>query len=281
LLLINQILSKMFGKEIRMNRLFNGGKNAVIVAVDHGMFDGPIPGMINLRETIGKISSVVDGILISPGMLKECGSAFSFKGAPVPIVRINWSDIYCFHWNYNQANTVVACKVEDAVAAGAEMVVISLTIATGNPETDAKNIEVYCRLKNEAEKLGIPVIGELFPAYSYKLNREEMHEKVYSGCRILSELGTDMIKTFYTIDFKKVTESTPVPIFGLGADKKPTQLEALQLAADEIRDGARGVVFGRNAIQVPDPVSFQEALCEVVKNGMTPLDAVAEFNLRD
>lgn len=281
LILINQNLSKMNGKEIRISRLFNGKKNAVIIAIDHGMFDGPIPGMINLKETIGKISPVVDGILISPGMLKECSSAFSFKGAPIPIVRINWSDIYCFHWNYNQANTVVAATVEDAAAAGAEIVVISLTIATGNPETDAKNIEVYCRLRNEAERMGIPVIGEFFPAYSYKLNREEMQEKVYSGCRILSELGTDMIKTFYTNDFRKVTESTPVPIFGLGADKKPTQAEALQLAADEIRDGARGVVFGRNAIQVPDPASFQEALCEVVKNGMNPRDAVGKFNLQD
>lgn len=264
-----------------MSRLFNGDKNVVIVAIDHGMFDGPIPGMINMKETIGKISPIVDGILISPGMLRECSSAFSFKGAPVPIVRINWSDIYCFHWEYNQANTVIASTVEDAVRGGAEVVVISLTVATGNPGTDARNIEVYCKLKNEAEKLGIPVIGEFFPAYSYKLNREEMHEKVYSGCRILSELGTDMIKTFYTNDFRKVTESTPVPIFGLGADKKPTQAEALQLAADEIRDGARGVVFGRNAIQVPDPVSFQRALCEVVKNGMKPLDAINHFELKD
>jgi DhnA family fructose-bisphosphate aldolase class Ia len=271
----------MYGKEIRISRLFNGDRNVVIIAIDHGMFDGPIPGMINLKETIRNISPVVDGILLSPGMLRECSGAFSFKGAPVPIVRINWCDVYCFHWNYNQANTVVAVTVEDAVSAGAEIVLISLTIATGNPEIDARNVEVYSRLKNEAGKLGIPVIGEFFPAYSGELKREELQEKVYSGCRIISELGADMIKTFYTHDFRKVTESTPIPIFGLGAEKKPTQAEALQLAADEIRDGARGVVFGRNAIQVPDPVSFQKALCEVVKNGMNPQDAINQFRLKD
>ena len=41
----------------------------------------------------------------------------------------------------------------------------------------------------------------------------------------------------------------------------------------------RGVVFGRNAIQVPDPMAFQAALCEVVKRG-TPVDeAVAAHGL--
>ena len=90
-----------------------------------------------------------------------------------------------------------------------------------------------------------------------------------------------MIKTFNTHDFKKVTESCPVPIFGLGADKTPTQIQALQLASDEIRDGARGVVFGRNAIQVKDPFAFQAALCEVVKRGLSPSDAVSRFLLKD
>ena len=90
-----------------------------------------------------------------------------------------------------------------------------------------------------------------------------------------------MIKTFYTHDFKKVTESCPVPIFGLGAEKKPTQLEALQLAADEIRDGAKGVVFGRNAIQVPAPHLFQRALCDVVKTGLSPAEAIKKYSISD
>lgn len=264
-----------------MQKLFNKGKNAVIVAVDHGMFDGPIPGMENLNETIKSVNPDIDGILLSPGMLKTLNNVFNYKGAPIPIVRINWSDVYCFHWNYNKANTVIAYNVDEVVSNGAEIVLVSLVIATGNPETDAANIELYCRLMNQADKMGIPVIGEFFPVNSEELSQEEMHEKVFSSCRILSELGTDMIKTFYTNQFKKVTESTPVPILGLGASKTPTQLEALQLAADEIADGARGVVFGRNAIQVKDPFSFQAALCDVVKDNLPPAAAVSKYNLTD
>jgi DhnA family fructose-bisphosphate aldolase class Ia len=269
----------MTGKELRLDKLFTKGENAVVVAIDHGMFDGPIPGMIDLKETVRNINPCVDAVLLSAGMLKHVGGAFNYKGAPMPIVRLNWSTVYCFHWNYNDAVTVIATQVEDAVAAGAEIVLVSLTLQTGSEAQDAKNIEVYCRLVNDARKWGVPVVGEFFPAHSDDLTPEEMHKKVYASCRILSELGADLIKTFYTNDFKKVTESSPVPVLGLGAAKKPTHREALQLAADEIRDGAKGVVFGRNAIQVNDPFKFQAALCDVVKGRLTVADAVKQYAL--
>ena len=76
-----------------------------------------------------------------------------------------------------------------------------------------------------------------------------------------------------------MTESSPVPVLGLGAAKLPTQRAALQLAADEVAAGAGGVVFGRNAIQVPNPTAFQQALCDVVKRGMTPDEAVTKYRL--
>jgi DhnA family fructose-bisphosphate aldolase class Ia len=237
--------------------------------------------MIDLQETAKKISHEVDGVLISPGMLHACKDLFGRKGAPVPIVRINWSTVYCFHWDYNKGATVVASTVRDAVALGAEIVLVSLTIGTGDEERDAANVEVYGRLMNEARGMGIPVIGEYFPILSDKLDPSQLHEKVYSSCRVLAEIGADMIKTFYTHDFKKVTGSCPVPVFGLGAERMPTQLEALRLAANEVKDGARGVVFGRNAIQVPDPAAFQQALCAVVKKGTDPGEASRRYGLKD
>lgn len=271
----------MNGKHLRLEKLFNKGENAVIVAMDHGMFDGPIPGMINLKETAAKINPCVDGVLLSPGMLKHLRFAFNYKGAPMPIVRLNWSSVYCFHWNYNHAYTVLAQTVEEAVANGAEIVLASLTLQTGSEETDTRNVEIYSRLVNAANKLGIPVIGEYFPAHSGTITAEQMHEQVFTCCRILSELGCDMIKTFNTKNFKRVIESCPVPVFGLGAEKTSLQIQALQLAASEIGDGAQGVVFGRNAIQVKDPIAFQAALCDVVKREILPAEAVEKYKLTD
>jgi DhnA family fructose-bisphosphate aldolase class Ia len=266
---------------IRYERLFNRTERAVIVAMDHGEFDGPVPGMIDLPETAAKVDPCVDGILLSPGMLPHCRQAFNYKGAPMAVVRLNWSTVYCFHWNYREAVTVPAFRPAEALRLGADVALVSLTLETGSEATDARNVEVYRELCAEAKSLGLPVIGEYFPADPDSLTPEQLHRKVYASCRIISELGADLIKTFYTNNFKAVTESCPVPVLGLGAAKMPTQLQALQLAEAEVRDGAGGVVFGRNAIQVRDPGAFQRALCDVVKRSLPAAEAVKTHGLKD
>jgi DhnA family fructose-bisphosphate aldolase class Ia len=271
----------MTGKDIRLKRLFSRG-NAVIIAADHGEFDGPIPGMIDLPRTLSAaINPEVDGVLLSPGMVRHCAEIFTRRGGPLAVMRVNWSSVYSFHWGYNDAATVPAMSIADALTRGADLVLISLTLQTGSEERDARNVEVFCRLLNEANRLGIPAIGEFFPTHSGELTPEEMHEQVYAGARIVAELGADLIKTFYTHRFREVVAGCPIPILGLGAEKAPSQVEALQLAEREVRDGARGVVFGRNALQVPDPFRFQAALCAVVREGLSAQQAMAQFGLAE
>jgi DhnA family fructose-bisphosphate aldolase class Ia len=266
---------------IRLERLFNRDERSVIVAMDHCEFDGPIPGMINLAETARKIDASVDGILLSPAMLPHCRSAFNYKGAPMAIARLNWSTVYCYQWGYREAATVPAFTPAEALKLGADVVLISLTLETGSEGNDAKNVECFRSLCRSAKELGLPVIGEYYPAQPEDLAPDELHKKVYACARIIAELGADLIKTFYTNNFRKVTESCPVPVLGLGAARTPTQLEALKLAYNQVRDGAGGVVFGRNAIQVKDPARFQKALCEVVKHKVKPELAARKYKLEE
>jgi len=265
---------------IRFDRLFNRNERAVIIAMDHCEFDGPIPGMLNLAETAAKVDACVDGILMSPGMLPHCRHAFNYKGAPMAVVRLNWSTVYCFQWQYKEAATVAAFTPAEALRLGADVALISLTLETGSEANDAKNVEVFRSLCRKAKELGMPVIGEYFPADPDNLSPEDLHRKAHACTRIIAELGADLIKTFFTHKFKEVTRSCPVPVLGLGAAKCPTQLEALQLAAAEVAGGAGGVVFGRNAIQVKNPASFQRALCDVVKHGVRPETAARRHKLR-
>ena len=257
---------------IRFERLFNRNERAVIVAMDHCLFDGPIEGMINLTEAAAKVAPCVDGILLSPGMLPYCQDAFNYKGAPMAVVRLNWSTTYCSKLHYKEGATVAAFSAAEALRLGADVALVSLTLETGSESNDANNVAVFRKICREAKELGMPVIGEYFPPEAETLGADELHEKIYLGTRIIAELGADLIKTLYTRDFPAVTASSPVPVLGLGAAKLPTQFAALQLAADE-------VAAGRNALQVPNPPAFQQALCDVVKRGMAPDAAVAKYEL--
>ncbi len=266
------------GRELRLGRLVGDGR-AVIIAVDHGLFDGPIPAMENLPKTVEKINRRVDAVLLAPGMLRHCHTVFAGPKRPLAVVRLNWNTVYCFGLKYREAKSVNCLDAESALREGMDIALVSLTLETGSEERDAENVEVFARLTGDCHRLGIPVIGEYFPTQSDKLTPQQMHEKVLLGSRIVAELGADAIKTFFTHNFSAVTACCPVPVFGLGADKLPTQREALELAAREVADGAGGVVFGRNAIQVPNPLDFQAALCDVVKHDMAVNDAVREHKL--
>jgi DhnA family fructose-bisphosphate aldolase class Ia len=269
----------MNGTRIRLNKLFSQGQNAVVIAIDHGYMDGPIPGMESLPETVKKIDSCVDAVLLSPGMLKIVGDAFAYKGAPIPIVRLNWSTVFCFNWGYKDSRTVPAFRVKDAIALGAEVVLVSLTLKTGDERNDARNVEIFSQLCNEAREYGIPVVGECFPNDSDNISSEEMHDIVLRGTRILAELGADLIKTFRTTRFSDVISGCSVPVLGLGGHATPDSLSSLKMAKTIIDEGGRGVVFGRNAIQRRDPKAYQRALCDVVKQGVDPAAAVAKYGL--
>ncbi|MFO7958347.1 MAG: hypothetical protein R6X33_14770 [Candidatus Brocadiia bacterium] len=268
----------MDGREIRLKRLFGDGR-AVIIAIDHGLFDGPIEGMEDLPATAQRINPDVDAVLLAPGMLRHCCELFAGSRRPLAAVRLNWNSVYCFKWTYRAARSVGACDVLDGLREGMDIPLVSLTLQTGDEERDAENVSIFAELTAEAHELGLPVIGEYFPTGHLDMSPEELHENVLVGTRITAELGADAIKTFYTCDFAEVISTCPVPVLGLGAEKRPTQADALELAAAEVRDGAGGVVFGRNAIQVPDPHAFQSALMDVVKRGKEADDVIREYEL--
>ena len=53
------------GRGIRLQRLM-GNSHGVVVAIDHGLFDGPISGMEDLPVTAAKIDDLVDLCLKNP-----------------------------------------------------------------------------------------------------------------------------------------------------------------------------------------------------------------------
>lgn len=265
----------MEGKLIRLSRIFPDGKKTVIVAVDHGQTFGPAKGLENFSEAVSFLKKA-NGVLLAPHMVRYTGDLFNGAESPVCITRLNWNTIHCEPWGYQEANIVHILAVKDAVRLGAEVVLASLTLQTGLEEKDARNVAEFSRSVSEAYDLGMPLIGEVFPAGDLRTRPDEFHDYIKKTCRIIAELGADAIKTFYTGDrFAEVISGTPVPVFALGAEKLPGDLDALKLAEKAIQAGASGVVFGRNVIQAQNPPKLLQALKAVVAEGLEPEEALS------
>ncbi len=269
----------MDGKTLRLSRLFLDNKNAVIVAIDHGQTFGPAEGLVHFQNAAEKLRQA-NGVLLAPHMIRNSGNLFQGANSPVVITRLNWNTIHCEPWEYRTANIVRTISVHDAIQSGAEVVLASLTLRTGDEGHDAHNVQVFSQSVGEAFDLGIPLIGEVFSAGDLRKHPDEFHDYIKKMCRIITELGADAIKTFYTGErFAEVVEGTPVPIFALGAEKLKNEVDALRLAQSALNAGARGVVFGRNVIQAHDPTKFLSALKAVVQGSATPVEAAVQYNL--
>lgn len=254
---------RMCGKEIRMARLFSRGK-PVVVAVDHGNYFGPIEGLVDVKETVSKLSKV-DGILMTPFIVEHVKQIFFGKASPSMILRINWTTSLCHPWKYQEAHTRIVMEPVDALARGADAVLAALTLQSGSEKVDAENVRVFAKIARKAEEAGVPLIGEVIPLVS-PAERESLHNKVRDIVRIAWELGADLIKTLYTGEkFQEVVSGVPIPVFALGGEKIETEEGALNLARSALSAGAKGVVFGRNVFQAKDPARFVELLQDVAK----------------
>jgi len=90
------------------------------------------------------------------------------------------------------------------------------------------------------------------------------------------ELGADVIKADPCDDvrdyYKVVEAAGRVPVLVRGGGKAPTA-EILRRTYDLMQQGARGIVYGRNVIQHPDPAGITRAFMAIVHEGATPEQA--------
>jgi fructose-bisphosphate aldolase, class I len=271
----------MSGIKIRIEKLFKNKKNVIISAIDHVLEYGDQIGIEDSRATI-KSCSKADGLLLPRFMLKRNWDLFAKEDSPTPIVRINWSSSFYYPLGYKQGYTTIVTNVEEAVEAGAEIVICSLFLEEqNNQEMERDNINLFSKIVKQKEALGIPLIGECYVVEHNDKTIDEVHAKVKRVSRIMAELGADFIKTFYTGDkFNQIVENTPVPIFTIGAEKLNNDLDVLKKAYDSVSKGARGIIFGRNIFMASDPIKIIDALNEVINNKINPKEAIKKYGLK-
>lgn len=248
-----------WGMQNRISRIIpRETGRAVMLAVDHGYFQGPTTGLERPGETVAPLLPYADSLMLTRGVLRQCVDA----SQRVPIVLRVSGGTSVLRELSDEELTV---SMEDAIRLNVSAVAISIFVGSPNERRTLANL---AKLVDEGEKVGIPVLAVT------AVGRDMVRDARYLGlcCRIAAELGARIVKTYYCDDFEEVVQGCPVPVVIAGG-KKIDERAALELADSAIRRGAVGVDMGRNIFQSTNPVGMIQAVKQVVQERISPDEA--------
>lgn len=259
------------GKKIRMGRLFNqcSGKS-IVVAYSHGLLMGPRPGMLTLDEMQRTAHAVrkADGLLISPGMVRNLEDAFIGRDRPSLLVHMDYESFDRSALPYTEGSTVDLAAIEDVVAAGADGIMTYLFIGYSDPEREKMEIARNARLARACERWGVLLMIEPRSARQAQHPEDNSDPAVMSTyCRIAAELGADLVKSIHpgtTEDLARIVTTCPAPVLVAGGPRQSDPEEAYGKAQSAMDAGAAGLVFGRHIYEAPDPATEMARFWRIV-----------------
>jgi 3-hydroxy-5-phosphonooxypentane-2,4-dione thiolase len=253
-----------WGMQSRLARIFRPESGrSVLLAIDHGYFQGPTSGLERVDLSIVPIAPLADALALTRGMLRSTippgyqgGIVMRASGGPSILKDLS--------------DERIAVDMDDAVRMNVDAVAVQVFVG-GEHET--RSVENMTKLIDAGYRCGVPVLGVT------AVGREMTRDARYFGLatRICAELGSQIVKTYYVSEgFEAVTAGCPVPIVMAGGKKIP-ELDALEMAYRAVQEGAAGVDMGRNIFQSEAPAAMLQAVSRVVHDDMRPAEAFELF----
>ncbi len=250
------------GKKIRLHRVLGGpGHRALVVAFDHPLVLGPIPGTENPVAQVRRFCDAqADAVLLNFGVLKQFADSPLEGPLPALIARIDWTTVWSVFANggKGELRSTLVARPEEALRHGADAVLTYMVVGTGNADFESKEIARTADVARECERVGMPLIVEAL-ARGKDVISPAAPRWLKHHTRIAYELGADAVKTDYAGDpvaMKEVVSNCPIPILVLGGSRQGSDDEALEVVRGAAAGGAAGIFFGRNVFQSPDMSEF-------------------------
>ena len=249
-----------WGMQNRLARIFDPTSGrTVMLAIDHGYFQGPTSGLERVDVTIVPLLQYADALMCTRGILRTTipptftkGVVLRASGGPSILKELS--------------NEQIAVDIEDAVRLDAAAMAVQVFVGG---EFETLSVHNMTRLVDLGIRQGIPTLA--VTAVGKELTRDARYLRL--ACRISAELGAQLVKTYYVAEgFETITASCPVPIVMAGG-KKLGELEALTMAYRAVSEGAAGVDMGRNIFQSEAPAAMIQAVRKVVHELMKPEQA--------
>lgn len=254
-----------WGMKNRLARIFNPETGrTVMLAIDHGYFQGPTSGLERVDINILPIVPYADSLMLTRGILRSIIPPSS----SIPVVlRVSGGTSIL----KELSNEVIAVDIEDSIRLNACAVAVQVFIGG---EHEKQSIINMTKMVDLGTRYGIPTLA--VTAVGKDMVRDARYFRL--ATRICAELGAHIIKTYYVEkDFETVTASCPVPIVMAGGKKIP-EIDALTMAYKAVQEGASGVDMGRNIFQSDAPHAMIQAVRAVVHDNESPEKALELYN---
>jgi 3-hydroxy-5-phosphonooxypentane-2,4-dione thiolase len=253
-----------WGMQNRLARIFNPSTGrSVMLAVDHGYFQGPTTGLERIDLSIVPLVPYADALMITRGALRSSIPPDISK--PVVLRSSGGQSIL-----KELSNEMVAVDIEDVVRLNASAMAVQVYIGG---EHEHQSIGNLVKVVDAGNRHGIPTLAVT------GVGKDLARDSKYLGLatRICAEMGAHFVKTYYCESgFARVTAGCPVPVLIAGGKKLP-ELDALQMAYQAIDQGAAGVDMGRNVFQCEDPMAMIQAVAAVVHAQERPEKAFEQY----
>lgn len=278
-------------KTYKLNRLFNRNSgNCFDVAIDHGFFNEHsfLSGIENIQKAVSiLVDAGPDAIQLTLGQAQYL-QAIPGKEKPALVLRTDVANVYGKELPRALFSRMIADPVEQALRLDAACVVVNLFSIPGEPEVTDQCIQNILQIKPLCERYAMPLMVEPLvfrpntQAGGYMVDGDP--QKIIPLVRQGVELGADIIKadpTDNVNDYHRIIEiagNIPVLVRGGG---KASDREILERTYGLMKQGARGIVYGRNVIQHHDPPGMTRALMAIVHHDASAVEAAALIGIKE
>ena len=259
----------------RMNRLFAASGKCFDVAIDHGFFNEHsfLSGIEDMRKAVATIvAAAPDAIQLTVGQAQVLQS-IPGKQKPSLVLRTDVANVYGNKLPRFLFSRIVDDAVEQALRLDAACVVVNLLLLPDQPELYSQCIDNICKLKPACDRYGMPLMVEPLVMQSNEKKGGYMVDgdiqKILPLVRQARELGADIIKADpcdIATQYHLIVETAGVPVLPRGGGRAP-DAEIFARTVELIKQGASGIVYGRNVIQHHNPKKMTEAFMAIVHRG--------------
>jgi putative autoinducer-2 (AI-2) aldolase len=254
-----------WGMKNRLGRIFNPKSGrTVMLAIDHGYFQGPTTGLERIDLNIMPLVPYADTLMLTRGILRTIVSPSISQSI---VMRVSGGTSIL----KELSNEEIAVDIEDSIRMNVCAMAVQVFIGG---EYERQSIINMTKMVDQGTRYGIPTLA--VTAVGKDMARDARYFRL--ATRICAELGAHYVKSYYIEEgFETVTASCPVPIVMAGGKKIPEK-DALTMAYNAVQQGASGVDMGRNIFQSESPVAMIQAVKAIVHENETPEKA---FELYD